>query len=157
LADLPNVVAIKDSVSHDEYAELSRTSGDRILVSNPFEDRLLDNIVELGWKVYLASADAYMMQTPTDRRLQEYVDLALRGQVEQARTVRDSLEPVRQAMKSTRPMSKIQAHYKYWLELLGQVGGPVRRPLPQLTAEEKATIRAAFEHCGLQRPAPARV
>src|SRR5437867_1857433 len=38
LADLPNVVAIKDSVSRDQYAELTRLAGDRILVSNPFED-----------------------------------------------------------------------------------------------------------------------
>ena len=35
-------------------------------------------------------------------------------------------------------------------ELLGQVGGPVRSPLLQLTDEEKAATRAAFESCGLK-------
>ncbi len=37
----------------------------------------------------------------------------------------------------------------HWQELLGQVGGPVRRPLLGLTESEKAATREAFEHCGL--------
>ena len=38
-----------------------------------------------------------------------------------------------------------------WQELLGQVGGPVRRPLLNLTEQEKAATRLAFEACGLKR------
>jgi 4-hydroxy-tetrahydrodipicolinate synthase len=38
-----------------------------------------------------------------------------------------------------------------WHELLGQVGGPVRRPLLNLTEQEKAATRLAFEACGLKR------
>jgi 4-hydroxy-tetrahydrodipicolinate synthase len=63
--------------------------------------------------------------------------------------VRDSLEPVRAALRRTRPGGKPQASQKYWQELLGQVGGPVRRPMLQLTEAERAAIRAAFETCGL--------
>jgi 4-hydroxy-tetrahydrodipicolinate synthase len=37
-----------------------------------------------------------------------------------------SLQPVREALKRTRPGGKPQAHQKYWQELLGQVGGHVR-------------------------------
>lgn len=66
-----------------------------------------------------------------------------------ARGVRGSLEPVRRALKSTRPPGKPQAHQKYWQELLGQAGGPVRRPMLDLTEEERAATRAAFEACGL--------
>ena len=72
------------------------------------------------------------------------------GKIDQARRVRDSLEPVRQALKSTRPGGKPQAHQKYWQELLGQAGGPVRKPLLQLTDAEKAATKAAFESCGLK-------
>ena len=64
-------------------------------------------------------------------------------------SVRDSLDPVRHAIKSTTPKEKPQAHSKYWQDLLGQVGGPVRRPMLQLTQAEKEATRAAFEACGL--------
>jgi 4-hydroxy-tetrahydrodipicolinate synthase len=59
---------------------------------------------------------------------------------------------VRQAISRTRPKDKPFAHQKYWQELLGQVGGPVRRPLLELTDAEKAATRAAFEGCGLKLP-----
>ncbi len=153
LADLSNLVAIKNSVPRDQYAELTRLAGDRILVSNPSEEEWFENLVELGWRVYLASPPAFLMQTREDRRFQQYTDLAVRGEVARAREIRDSLEPVRRALKESRPAGKQQAQLKYWQELLGQVGGPVRPPLLQLSEEEKARIRQAFEGCGLGRPA----
>ena len=42
------------------------------------------------------------------------------------------------------------AQQKYWADLLGQVGGPVRRPLLNLTAEEKEIVKLAFDECGLR-------
>jgi 4-hydroxy-tetrahydrodipicolinate synthase len=149
LADIENIVAIKDSVPRAEYAELTRLAGDRILVSNPSEDEWLANVVELGWQVYLASPPAFLLQTAEDRRLQEYTDLALRGEVARARAVAASLDPVRRALRESRPPGKQQAQFKHWQELLGQAGGPVRRPLLPLTDAERARIRAAFEACGL--------
>lgn len=150
LADLPNVVAIKYSVPRDMYVKLSHMVGDRLIVSTASEAEWFDNIVELGWQVYLCSTPPYLMQTKDDRRMLEYTELAMRGEVEKARKVRDSLEPVRQALKRTRPPGTPQAQQKYWQELLGQAGGPVRRPLLDLTDEERAAIRAAFESCGLR-------
>jgi 4-hydroxy-tetrahydrodipicolinate synthase len=64
--------------------------------------------------------------------------------------VRDSLEPVRQALKTTRPPDKPQAQQKYWADLLGQKGGLVRRPLLNLTSNEKIKIKEAFDNCGLK-------
>lgn len=83
--------------------------------------------------------------------MRAYTDLAFAGKAEEARRVRDSLEPVRQALRSTRPGGKPQAQQKYWQELLGQVGGAVRRPMLPLTEEEKAKIQEAFAACGLAR------
>jgi len=155
LAELPNVVAIKYSVPRDMYARLTRITGDKLIVSTASEEEWFDNIVELGWQVYLCSTPPYLLQTKHDRRMQEYTDLAMRGEIERARAVRDSLEPVRQALKRTRPRGTPQAHQKYWQELLGQAGGPVRRPLLNLTEAEKAATRAAFEACGLKTAAAA--
>ena len=82
--------------------------------------------------------------------MNEYTRLAFDGKFEEARKVRDSLNPVRAAMAKTRPADKPQAFGKYWQELLGQVGGRVRPPMLELTEDEKAAIRAAFETCGLK-------
>ena len=150
IAELPNIVAIKYSVPRDMYARLTELAGDRLLVSTASEDEWFDNIVELGWRLYLCSSPPYLIQTKNDRRMREYTDLAFAGKVDEARRVRDSLDPVRQALKSTRPGAKPQAHQKYWQELLGQAGGPVRPPLLQLTDEEKAATKQAFAGCGLK-------
>lgn len=149
IAEIPNVVAIKYSVPRETYARLTRMAGERLIVSTSNEEEWLDNIVELGWQVYLCSTPPYLLQTPADRRMQRYTELAFQGKVDEARKIKASLDPVRKALQQTRPPGKAAAHQKYWQELLGQAGGPVRRPLPGLTEAEKAATRAAFEACGL--------
>ncbi len=150
IAELPNIMAIKYSVPRDMYARLTEIAGDRILVSTASEDEWFDNIVELGWQLYLCSSPPYLLQTAVDRRMHDYTELAFAGKIDEARRVRDSLNPVRDALKRTRPDAKPQAQQKYWQELLGQAGGPVRDPLLQLTDDEKSGIKAAFEDCGLK-------
>ena len=150
LAELPNVVAVKYSVPREAYARLTRMAGDKLIVSTSSEQEWLDNIVELGWQVYLCSTPPYLLQTAADRRMHEYTSLAFQGNVAAARAVRDSLDPVRHALKSTRPPGKAAAHQKYWQELLGQAGGARTAPLLALTEPEKAATRAAFAACGLK-------
>lgn len=155
VADLPNVVAIKYSVPREMYAKLTRLAGDKLIVSTASEDEWFDNIVELGWRLYLCSSPPYVYQTAVDRRMREYTDLAFRGEVARAKAIRDSLEPVRDAFKRSRPPEKFHAHSKYWQQLLGQAGGAVRPPLLELTDAEKEITRRAFESCGLKLPARA--
>ncbi|GAB5436141.1 dihydrodipicolinate synthase family protein [Falsiruegeria mediterranea] len=150
VADLPNIVAIKYSVPREMYVKLTHLVGDKIHVSTASEAEWLDNIEELDWKLYLCSSPPYQIQTKNDQRMNQYTRLAFEGKFAEARKVRDSLEPVREAIKRTKPGGKPQAHGKYWQELLGQVGGPVRSPLLQLTDAEKAATREAFEGCGLK-------
>ena len=150
LADIENVVAIKYSVPRPMYAELTKLAGDRILVSTASEEEWLDNILELNWQLYLCSSPPYLIQTAQDKRMREYTDLAFAGKAEDARRIRDSLAPVRAALKDTRPAEKPHSHQKYWQELLGQVGGRVRTPLLELTEEEKRATRLAFEQCDLK-------
>src|SRR5689334_14365871 len=150
IAELPNVVAIKYSVPRDMYTRLTRLAGDKILVSTASEGEWLDNIVELQWRLYLCSSPPYTLQTKVDRRMREYTDLAFRGEAARAKAVRDSLNPVREAFRRTRPPEKFHSHSKYWQQLLGQIGGSVRRPLLELTEAEKDATRRAFETCGLK-------
>lgn len=150
LADIETVVAIKYSVPREMYAELTRLAGDRIIVSTASEEEWLDNILELDWRLYLCSSPPYLIQTKNDRRMRQYTDLAFAGKAAEARAIRDSLDPVRHALKSTRPAEKPHSHQKYWQDLLGQTGGRVRPPCLELTEDEKRATRAAFEACGLK-------
>lgn len=149
LADLETVVAIKYSVPRPMYADLSRLAGDRMIVSTASEEEWLDNILKLNWRLYLCSSPPYLLQTARDRRMRAYTDLAFAGRAAEARALRDSLDPVRAALRDTRPAEKPHAHQKYWQDLLGQTGGHVRAPLLPLTDDEKRATRAAFETCGL--------
>lgn len=150
LADIDNVVAIKYSVPREMYVELSALAADRIQVSTSSEDEWLDNIVELGWRLYLCSSPPFLIQSASDRRMHDYTHAAFEGRVDEARAISRSLDPVRAALKGTRPPEKPHAHQKYWQELLGQVGGRVRAPLLELTDAEKAATRDAFDRCGLR-------
>jgi 4-hydroxy-tetrahydrodipicolinate synthase len=150
IAELPNIVAIKYSTDRARYSRLTEMVGDKIHVSNPDEADWLDNIVELGWKLYLCSTPPFLLQTRVDQRMNEYTRLAFAGRIDEARAVRDSLEPVRQAMRASKPKGKPQAHSKAWQDLLGQHGGKVRRPLLNLTEAELDATRRAFETCGLR-------
>jgi 4-hydroxy-tetrahydrodipicolinate synthase len=150
LAEIETVVAIKYSVPREMYVRLTELAGDKILVSTASEEEWLDNILELNWQLYLCSSPPYLIQTAQDRRMRDYTDLAFAGRAEEARAIRDSLDPVRHALKSTRPAEKPHAHQKYWQDLLGQTGGHVRAPMLDLTEAERAATRAAFEACGLQ-------
>ena len=149
LADLENVIAIKYSVPREMYAELSALASDRIQVSTASETEWLDNIIELNWKLYLCSSPPFLIQTATDRRMHDYTEAAFAGRHDEARAISASLDPIREALMGTRPAEKPHAHQKYWQELLGQIGGRVRAPLLELTDEEKAVTREAFEACGL--------
>ncbi len=150
LADIDNVIAIKYSVPRKMYAELSELASDRIHVSTSAENEWLDNIIELDWKLYLCSSPPFLIQTATDRRMHDYTEAAFAGRVDEARAISATLQPVRDALMGTRPAEKPHAHQKYWQELLGQVGGRVRAPMLELTDDEKAVTRAAFEQCGLR-------
>jgi 4-hydroxy-tetrahydrodipicolinate synthase len=150
IAELPNIVAIKYSVPRNMYLKLHHMIGDKIQVSTSSEDEWLDNIEELGWQLYLCSSPPYQLQTANDLRMHEYTQLAFAGKFDEARKVRDSLNPVREAIKNTKPKGKPTAHGKYWQELLGQVGGRTRAPMLELTSEEKAIVREGFATCGLK-------
>ena len=150
IAELPNIVAIKYSVPREMYVKLTKLAGDKIIVSTASEEEWFDNIVELGWRLYLCSSPPYLFQTKIDRRMREYTDLAFKGEVARAKTIRDSLNPVREAFRRSRPLEKPPAHSKYWQELLGQVGGLTRPPMLALTEVEKETTRRAFATCGLK-------
>ena len=152
IADIPNIVGIKYSVPREMYVRLTDLTRGKLIVSTASEEEWLDNILDLGWRCYLCSSPPYLLQTASDRRMRDYTDLAFAGRGDEARALWESLQPVRHALRSTRPGGKPQSHQKYWQSLLGQVGGAVRRPMLELTEAEQQATRAAFDACGLNKP-----
>lgn len=150
IAELPNIVAIKYSVPRPMYSELTRLAGDRIIVSTASEEEWLDNIIELNWQLYLCSTPPFLLQTAVDQRINEYTRLAFEGRHDEARRVSASLQPARDAFRQSRPKGKPQQHSKVWQSLLGQHGGPSRRPLLPMTAAEIEATHRAFAQSGLR-------
>jgi 4-hydroxy-tetrahydrodipicolinate synthase len=150
LAEIPNVVGVKYSVPREVYAQLTEMSRGKLVVSCSSEPDWYRNMKELGWQVYLCSTPPLLLQTKTDTRMRDYTRLAQSGQWDKSKTIRDSLDPVREAFLGCKPVGKHFSYQKYWQDLLGQIGGPVRRPLLQVTDMEKATIKKAFEKTGLE-------
>lgn len=55
-----------------------------------------------------------------------------------------------------RPTGRVpSAEMKYWMELIGMVGGPVRAPCLEMTEEAKKQLRADLEATGLPAKAAA--
>jgi 4-hydroxy-tetrahydrodipicolinate synthase len=150
LADIETVVAIKYSVPRPMYAELTRLGGgpDHRL------DRVRGGVARQHPGTGLAALSVFLPALPDPDRARPadaglYRSGLFRPAADAARALRDSLDPVRAALKRHGPAEKPHAHQKYWQDLLGQTGGRTRPPMLDLTDREKARTREAFDSCGL--------
>lgn len=155
LADLENVVAVKNSPKLPHTLETLRLAGDRIIVSSPDESIWFSLMTEHGCRVYMSSAAPYLLQKPGHTPLKDYTALVLSGQIEKAATLAQSLEPARAIfnkwLREPWPTHRLMpiAYLKTWGELLGMVGGPVRPPLLQTTPAEREELRQDLINVGL--------
>ncbi|WP_415853428.1 dihydrodipicolinate synthase family protein [Sinomonas sp. G460-2] len=159
LADLENVCGIKVGHDHTRYLETLGLVGDRILVCEANEGMWLENIRDHGQSVYMSSSIPFLYQTKDYQPMREYTDLALRGEFEKAAEVAATLEPLR-ALNSKwlhgqwlRDRTLQVPFIKAWAKELGMAGGDVRAPLPSLTEEQRAELRADLAAVGLLQAA----
>ena len=124
IAELPNIVAIKYSVPREMYARLTRMVGDKIQVSTASEEEWFDNIVELGWRLYLCSSPPYLFQTKIDRRMREYTDLAFAGEVAKAKVDPRQPQPGARGVPPLAPGREAAVAF----EVLAGADGAGRRP-----------------------------
>jgi 4-hydroxy-tetrahydrodipicolinate synthase len=155
LADLENVVAVKNSPGMSRTLETLRLVGDRIIVSNPAERNWFPLMVESGCRLYMSSAAPFTLQKPGKTPMKDYTALVLQGQIDEAAVIVNSLDPARAIFDKwlrdpwpTRRLMPI-AYLKAWCDLLGMVGGPVRSPLQQVTAAERESLRQDVASVGL--------
>ena len=148
IAEMPNIVAIKYSVPREMYARLTQLAGDKLIVSTASEEEWFDNIVELGWRLYLCSSPPYLFQTKLDRRMREYTDLASRAKYRSRQSRARQPRSGAQGVPPLAAAGEDPAHSKYWQELLGQVGGRCARRMLELTEAEKEATRRPSRAAG---------
>jgi 4-hydroxy-tetrahydrodipicolinate synthase len=158
IAELPNVCGIKIGRPLEHYVEVHRLCAGRIVLSNPSEELWLRLMRDYGQQVHNSSATPYAFQTADFQPLREYTELGLAGRFAEAEAQSASLDPIREIWDKwqgriwkERRVVPI-AYLKYWCELLGLAGGPVREPLAPVSEAERAEMKADLERIGLLRP-----
>ncbi len=160
IAGIENVCGIKLPRPREHYLAVKKLVGDTIVVSDPSEPDWLTLMRDHGQKVHQSSPSPYLFQTASSQPLREYTELGLAGRFAEAQAISDRLPPLRAVydrwmnapwtQRKTMPI----AYLKAWCEMLGMAGGPVRPPLLQMTAAERADLRTDLERVGLLTPAP---
>jgi len=151
LADIENVVGIKDIAPGPDIQMARILCDDRIVVSDSWEENWLLNLTVKGQEAMIATPEPFCLQSKKLRLLKEYTSLAMQGEITRAWEVCKRLEPIRRALKRVTFPGKVQASYKYWSQLIGMVGGDgrVRKPQLELSPAEKQAIEAAVRGTGL--------
>lgn len=159
IANIENVCGIKVPRPMEHYRAIKKLCGDKIVISNPSEPDWLMLMRDYGQRVHQSSPSPYLFQTSSSQPLREYTELGLAGRFAEAQVISDRrMPPLRKLyarwMSAPWTERKIMpiAYLKAWSELLGMAGGPVRPPLLQVSAAERAELIADLEQVGLIKP-----
>lgn len=153
LAEIPNVVALKNAVTPEHTNEIRRLAGDDILVVDPNEELFLANILEHGQQAIYTGTN-YMYDTAAAQPMKDYVEAALAGDAARATELFNAMQPLRDIHHQwvIEPWKTIQRCpiqvVEYWSVLAGMKAGPLRPPLPNMTNEEKDRLAAELEAVG---------
>jgi len=147
IADLPNIVAIKNMGDFQSLRMTRILSGDKILVCDPLETQWWTNMTVYGQQALFATYWSHIYQSKNLKLVNEYTALYRSGQVAKALELCQRVEPIRRAYDSVTFHGMLRSCNKYWSQCLGMAGGDGRVRLPQreVTEEAKRAIKAAVE------------
>lgn len=156
IAAIENVVALKDAVNDFNHTIAAMQAvGDQILVSNPLEEYLPAMLTYTNQQVMLGTTSVFLMQSRTYQPINEYVQLITSGRVAEGWAKYYELKPLRDLWSALYSVLWNQsaaqhpiATIKYWMELIGMHGGPVRPPLKPLDDHARAAFRERLEATG---------
>jgi 4-hydroxy-tetrahydrodipicolinate synthase len=154
LADVDNIVAIKNDTATEHTNEIRRLCGDRIVVSDPNEDNWLVNYAFHKQQVFLASPSPHLFQWKGHLPMVDYTKAAKDGDLDKARNISREIEPLRRVARKWiwKPWASGSlplARLKYWQKLMGFSGGFVRAPLLEMTKAEKHELKSELIAAGL--------
>lgn len=157
LGDLPNVIATKEAYPEvHKILDVFKLAGNKMVVSSP-NDELYFYAPFCGvyQQCLFASEYDWMCDTPERQPRREFLNLALKGDLLKAAAVyREKVRPIKDIRHKWFRMFQKQGLFpvhlgKYWGELMGMAGGPVRLPSLPLTEEEQKSLRQDLEQVGL--------
>ncbi len=147
LATIENVIGVKNIALHRELLMTRMACGETMVVSDSSESNWLINFAVRGQQALIADPDPYCLQSRKSKLVKQYTEYAAKGDFNKAMEAYKRLEPIRRALLEVMVPTKNHSTLKYWTQCLGMVGGDGRVRLPQveLTAGEKAAVKAAVE------------
>lgn len=155
LATIPNVCGFKQGIARPAATvRLREAIGNDLEVSVADETPWLFNLSVMDDR-WLLNYCPHLFQVPGYLPINDYTRAALAGDLGTATRLSKSLNPLRRVLARWipgygRPGSRMpMAEQKYWMELLGMAGGPVRAPCTEMTSEAKERMRADLEATGL--------
>jgi 4-hydroxy-tetrahydrodipicolinate synthase len=161
LAEIPNICAFKQGVSKiSSTIALRAAVGKKLEISVADEAPWVYNMSVMG-DHWLLNYCPHLYQVPGYLPINDYTSAACAGDYNKAIEIARSLNPLRTVLSKWIPGyggagGRVPAaEQKYWMELLGMKGGPVRAPCTELTAEQKQQMRADLEATGILEKARA--
>ncbi|MBM3942260.1 MAG: hypothetical protein FJ316_04945 [SAR202 cluster bacterium] len=160
---IPNVVGVKEASFNQQLSiETHLLAGKEAIISTP-DEWIFWRAKELGFQqqVMFANTSDWRFDTPECNHYVQFIEKATQGRLDEAFYERH-LRRLNELSDAwwTRTVDKFNgtlpvAMVKYWGELMGLAGGPVRAPLPNLTEEEKARLQRELEPLKPRPPAVA--
>jgi 4-hydroxy-tetrahydrodipicolinate synthase len=141
LAEIPNVVGVKDSTG--DFQAISRLISE---APSNFEVYSGDDWATFGYVCLGAVGVVSVAAHLVGDRIRTMCDLLSSGDFQAARTIHEELTPLFNALFITSNPIPV----KTALEMVGRPVGPPRLPLVPATAEERARIQKALEDAGLR-------
>lgn len=151
------VRAVKCTRDWDASVELRAAIGDVVQVTDPFECRMLANLLRFDLPVLYADPEPYLFQRDGVTPVNAYLAAWRTGDHATAVAGYRRLEEMRRAydawvLHPLRHGGTVHDAIKRWSEFLGLAAGPVRRPHKPLADEARARLRwqlqALFESTG---------
>ena len=161
LATIPNICGFKQAnPSPAATIALRQAIGKQLVVSVADENPWLHNVSVFGDQ-WLLNYCPHLYQVPGYLPIHDYTQAALAGDMNRAVKIAREVTPLRAVHAKWvggygKPTGRTpSAEQKYWMELIGMPGGPVRTPCMELAEEKKAELYADLEATGILAKAKA--
>jgi len=161
LCQIPNVVGIKEASFNQQLSiETHLSLGKDYIISTP-DEWIFWKAKELGFQqqVMFSNTSDWRFDTPECNYYVQFIDKATQGDLDEP-FYETHLRRIKELSDFwwTRTVTKYNGALpvpmvKYWGELMGMAGGPVRQPLCDLTPEEKQTLKQELEPLKPKPPA----
>lgn len=147
VCELPQIKLLK-TTAYSENPALRAAARNGVVVSDPLEEHYFQNRLEHGQPILYADPEPYLYQVPGHLPIADYI-AKLDAGADAAQVIRDF-----EALSHLRPLFNkwvmdplIRGHMpnaalKYWCELIGMAGGPVRTPIRPLSDAQKRELEA---------------